>query len=98
MQSVLPDNVQGVGEDGLTVLLINALTGYAKGWLEDFLAPNPKILAFVRRGYVLLPVLCAGVICVMESGFNSETFACTIKYGVLASYVKAMHRTTVQGR
>ena len=96
MQSVLPDDVQGVGEDGLTVLFINALTGYAKGWIEDTL-PD-KWLPFIRRGYVLLPMLCAGVICVMESGFNSETFACTIKYGVLASYVKAMHRTTVQGR
>jgi len=98
MQSVLPDDAWGVGEDGLTVLFVNALTSYSKNWLEDFFTPNLKTLAFIRRGYVILPVLCAGVVCVMECGFNSEAFACAIKYGLLASYGKTMLRTTVQGR
>ncbi len=94
----VPGDAFELGEDGLMVLVVNGLTGYAKGWLEDVLPDS--FLPHARRLYVLLPVACAAVLCfILDPGDSWERLLmCGIKYGTLASYVKVGHRSGWEGR
>lgn len=96
MNPGVPGDLGGLAGDGAMVLWVNALTGYAKEWLED-VVPESWIPT-MRRGYVFLPVLCAAALCVVQDGWGPDVPACAVKYGALAAYVKMAHRSGVEGR
>lgn len=96
----LPDDLNGLGEDGIIVLLVNGLTGTLKEWLETRI--DERALMILRRFYVFLPVAVAGALCALSSGFSpigwGHWMGCSLKYGTMAAYLKMMHRSGWEGR
>jgi len=86
-----------LGLDGSIILGLNGVTSSVKDWIEE--AIPDSVLPLVRRGYVGLPIVLAGIMCWVMDGFTwgPHTLACATKYGMGAAYVKILHSKGVKG-
>jgi len=97
MNPGLDTDPAALGTDGLVVLGLNGVTSSVKDWLEDVLPES--VLPLARRGYVVLPVVLAGIVCYAMDGFQfgANTVACATKYGMGAAYLKIVHSKGIRG-
>lgn len=98
MQPGLDIDPTSLGLDASVVLGINGMTSAVKEWIEDRIPDS--LLPAVRRFYVALPVLLAGLVCWVQDGFHlsQDTMQCAMKYGMGAAYLKMAHRSGWEGR
>ena len=91
--SLIPD-IQALGINPITVLIIGSLTSFIRDGLKDYTAPG----GILSRLFVFLPIVIGVVYCLTQEPTFWAAVDCGVRHGVAAAYGKNFLRTSVEGK